>query len=217
MSIQCLANTNQGKRCTRNATPGSLFCYQHEKKVGDEAEPKESEDEFRKKLLINPKKWKNVDLEDIPFTEFKQYKPKMKVTSPSEDRGRTLTKKSKSLYSSPQKTTNVKKESNKSPKECCVCMEKSEDTLKCKHTICVDCTKQLYNPICPLCRRNLEGPTITKEILNTIEENKLPRRRISPISIDEYLEHARRFPRYFSRRSLSRSRSRSRSRSPKTT
>jgi hypothetical protein len=60
-------------------------------------------------------------------------------------------------------------------------LEKSEDTLKCKHTICVDWTKQLYNPICPLCRRDLEGPTITKEVLDIIKENKSTRGRISPI------------------------------------
>jgi hypothetical protein len=169
MSTRCLSNTNQGKQCTRNAVPGSLFCYQHQQKVMAKSE-KESEDKIRE-LLIRPEEWEGVDLDDIPLSEFK-----------SKFRGRTLPKKSTSPKKKPRKSTSPKKKPRKStspkkksrsrsPKECCVCLEKSEDTLKCKHTICVDCTKQLYNPICPLCRRDLEGPTITKEVLDSIKEN----------------------------------------------
>jgi hypothetical protein len=84
----------------------------------------ESENELRKKVLTTPEKWKNIDLADIPLKEFKT-----RTTKPSETRGRTLTRKSKSPK---------KKSRSRSPKECCVCLEKSEDTLKCKHTICVD-------------------------------------------------------------------------------
>ncbi len=119
MSTRCVATTNQGKHCTRNAVPGSLFCYQHQQKVMGE-----SENELRKKVLTTPEKWKNIDLADIPLKEFKT-----RTTKPSETRGRTLTRKSKSPK---------KKSRSRSPKECCVCLEKSEDTLKCKHTICVD-------------------------------------------------------------------------------
>lgn len=119
MSTRCVATTNQGKHCTRNAVPGSLFCYQHQQKVM--GNPKMN---LEKKCLQHMKKWKNIDLADIPLKEFKT-----RTTKPSETRGRTLTRKSKSPK---------KKSRSRSPKECCVCLEKSEDTLKCKHTICVD-------------------------------------------------------------------------------
>lgn len=144
MSTKCLATTNQGKQCTRNAVPGSLFCSQHQKI--------ESENTSRGRTLTKS----------------------IKSRSPSP----LKTKSGKSRSPSPLKTTTVSQRSrSKSPTRCCVCLEETKDMLKCKHSICVDCTKQLYHPICPLCRRNLEGPTISKEVLKSIENRGGPRQR----------------------------------------
>lgn len=115
MSTRCLAKTAQGTQCTRNAKPGSLFCYQHQ------------------------------ESEQTQITRGRSGRSKSPKRSKSRSR-------------------------SKSPQKCCVCLEESEDKLKCKHTLCVDCAKQLYHPICPLCRGKLEGPQISQEVLQSIQK-----------------------------------------------
>jgi hypothetical protein len=87
---------------------------------------------------------------------------------------------------SPRKSPSPKKKVSSSPKkkslsssdeDCCVCLEKTKDRLKCKHKVCIDCTKQLHNPICPICRRDIKGDDITKDVLKTLSPP--PRRRRS--------------------------------------
>ena len=51
---------------------------------------------------------------------------------------------------------------------CCICYDKdipSTELLTCKHPVCGECTEQLQKPECPLCKRFLEGPLVTDEIL----------------------------------------------------
>jgi hypothetical protein len=42
------------------------------------AEPEDEDEKLKQQLLRSPAKWKNIDLADIPFSEFKNYKPKKK-------------------------------------------------------------------------------------------------------------------------------------------
>lgn len=56
--------------------------------------------------------------------------------------------------------------------KCCVCFDvmNPKDSLYCQHNVCYDCTHQLRSASCPLCRRILEGPLITQQLLRKIKK-----------------------------------------------
>jgi hypothetical protein len=68
----------------------------------------------------------------------------------------------KDLKPEPEQDQNGKQE--EVLQDCCVCLEtnvKEEDLLECKHSVCRDCVKQLRDPRCPMCRRDIKGKWIT--------------------------------------------------------
>jgi hypothetical protein len=56
--------------------------------------------------------------------------------------------------------------------ECGICKDFYEQTnvMKCGHLICGQCLQELRSPYCPFCGEYMEGPFITKEIMQTIED-----------------------------------------------
>ncbi len=54
---------------------------------------------------------------------------------------------------------------------CCICYDEEIPTtnlLTCKHPVCGECTRGLQTPECPVCKRFLEGPLVTDDILAVI-------------------------------------------------
>ncbi len=53
---------------------------------------------------------------------------------------------------------------------CCICYEdvKYQEILSCDHPVCKDCSMNLNKMECPICRRNLRGPSITSEVVTSI-------------------------------------------------
>lgn len=53
---------------------------------------------------------------------------------------------------------------------CCICYEDvtHRELLTCNHLLCGKCSKNLSKAECPICRRRLEGPSITGEVLTSI-------------------------------------------------
>jgi len=58
--------------------------------------------------------------------------------------------------------------------ECCVCYEGTVNILECNHYLCLGCVNQMKTDTCPLCRTELRGKHITKQILDEIELRKNP-------------------------------------------
>ncbi len=57
--------------------------------------------------------------------------------------------------------------------ECCICYENNVvDTLSCKHSICSGCIGKLRKLSCPMCREQLSGKVVTKELMKKIENNE---------------------------------------------
>jgi hypothetical protein len=45
-------------------------------------------------------------------------------------------------------------------KECCVCLEDTDNKLECGHITCTDCCSKLISKKCPLCRQKIVNPLI---------------------------------------------------------
>ena len=67
---------------------------------------------------------------------------------------------------------------------CCICYEEvtSREVLRCRHPICIICSESLSKPECPVCRRRLEGPSVTPNVLSMIQRRIQNDRRRSSIS-----------------------------------
>lgn len=55
--------------------------------------------------------------------------------------------------------------------ECSICLTNlvsNRDLLACGHPVCLTCLASLRDPRCPVCRRELEGPTVTNELMRLI-------------------------------------------------
>jgi hypothetical protein len=58
-----------------------------------------------------------------------------------------------------------------STETCCVCYDEEIPTTKllgCKHPLCGECISQLQTPECPMCKKFIEGPLVTDEMLINI-------------------------------------------------
>jgi len=58
-----------------------------------------------------------------------------------------------------------------STETCCVCYDEEIPTTKllgCKHPLCGECIGQLQTPECPMCKKFIEGPLVTDEMLINI-------------------------------------------------
>jgi len=55
---------------------------------------------------------------------------------------------------------------------CCICYDdvKYQEILSCDHSICKKCSMNLNKLECPICRRELRGPSITSEVVKSIEQ-----------------------------------------------
>jgi Zinc finger, C3HC4 type (RING finger) len=55
---------------------------------------------------------------------------------------------------------------------CCICYEdvKYREILSCDHPICKKCSMNLNKMECPICRRELRGPSITSEVVKSIQQ-----------------------------------------------
>jgi hypothetical protein len=56
--------------------------------------------------------------------------------------------------------------------ECGICKDFYEQTnvMKCGHLICKECLQELRSPYCPFCGEYMEGPFITEEIMQMIQD-----------------------------------------------
>jgi hypothetical protein len=56
--------------------------------------------------------------------------------------------------------------------ECGICKDVYEQTnvMNCGHLICNECLQELRSPYCPFCDEYMEGPFITEEIMQIIED-----------------------------------------------
>ena len=79
----------------------------------------------------------------------------------------------KSVTPSRYKVPSPKSKSVYIPKiECGICKDLYEQTnvMKCGHLICPEDLKQLRNPYCPFCGIYMEGPFITEEIIQIVQD-----------------------------------------------
>ena len=65
---------------------------------------------------------------------------------------------------SPMRLPNIKEDIT----ECCVCGDETKDILDCNHYLCINCSKNLEDDNCPLCRKELKGKHITEELKEII-------------------------------------------------
>jgi len=56
--------------------------------------------------------------------------------------------------------------------ECAICKDFYEQTnvMKCGHLICSQCLQELRSPYCPFCGEYMEGPFITEDIMQIIQD-----------------------------------------------
>ena len=59
----------------------------------------------------------------------------------------------------------IKKEKTE---QCCVCYNDVQNMLVCRHSVCADCMSHLQAPECPICKKILEGPVVTDDLLTGI-------------------------------------------------
>lgn len=60
--------------------------------------------------------------------------------------------------------------------ECPICLDplknKTKIITKCNHTFCIECFFNLYEPVCPLCRKNLKDSLTSKPLAVILKNNK---------------------------------------------
>lgn len=102
----------------------------------------------------------------------------------------------------PEKQTSI---SNDCP-ICLMEVEKNEDAKpSCGHQIHIDCAKQLRNPICPMCRKELSGGIFNTNLLKKMEEKKRnDNEEREQQEFEEYLEGQERMTLQFIRAALER-------------
>ncbi len=70
-------------------------------------------------------------------------------------------------------TKEIKPVQKEEKETCCICLETEvvkSQWLKCQHSVCKSCLDQMVQDKCPLCRRKLEGPLITNEFSQHLNE-----------------------------------------------
>ncbi len=82
------------------------------------------------------------------------------------------------IYTTPVNSSRYKVPSPKSksvyiPKmECGICKDLYEQTnaMTCGHLICPNDLKDLRSPYCPFCNQEMQGPFVTEEVMQTIQD-----------------------------------------------
>lgn len=77
------------------------------------------------------------------------------------------------VSSSRYKAPSPSRKSNITPQiECAICKDfyDQPNVMKCGHLICKQCLQELRSPYCPFCEEYMEGPFITEEIMQMIQD-----------------------------------------------
>ena len=111
--------------------------------------------------------------------------PELKDASPLSSRRTPLSPSRENIFfntvdSSPEivsssryKVPSPSRKSKDVPKiECAICKDFYDQTnvMKCGHLICKQCLQELRSPYCPFCGEYMEGPFITEEIMQMIQD-----------------------------------------------
>jgi putative SOS response-associated peptidase YedK len=72
--------------------------------------------------------------------------------------------------------------------ECCICADPVpiSDILNCGHFVCRVCLPELPQLQCPICQKNLEGPTVTIDVVDNINNN-INKNKINKTQLDTWL------------------------------
>jgi hypothetical protein len=144
MMIGCMGVKKDKDRCTRNSSSDSSYCWQHVKQNVNQHINRSVNP------VIHNKSTSNIYEKSNLFNKPIQINTVNKVNT------EVLQE-----YKSIEITYH----------DCCICLETNVDRLlDCKHAVCDWCLQQIRKPICPLCARDLKGPSINIKLIEEIKK-----------------------------------------------